>query len=365
MIKLTNGVIKRYTKIKITLIILTIVVPFCGIMGFLSMGMAASGGFVQVSGLQKSQGFFTALSDSINKYCENPSNAYTELLAMYVLKYGNIENYDTSKMAEIVNDLKTYSYSDLMNIWDFKSISELFQNSYSELVASYTQNSIQSFYYNCFFPIASEIQAYNPALRQPITISPTYSDDFLDPRNFENISFHDGNDIMCTEGTPIIAVESGYIENLGWNTAGGWRIGIRSKDQKRYWYYAHMRKYTPYHTNYKKGDYVNAGDIIGFVGSTGYSDSLPVDTLPESDLICSKATDGLFVPHLHIGLKVTHLDEKGEEQATWTDPYPILKFLEANKASVKEQFDGDKNYVSIVKPSEQRVFRIKTIGDYK
>ena len=29
-------------------------------------------------------------------------------------------------------------------------------------------------------------------------------------------------------GTPIVAVESGYIEALGWNQYGGWRVGIRS-----------------------------------------------------------------------------------------------------------------------------------------
>ena len=44
---------------------------------------------------------------------------------------------------------------------------------------------------------------------------------------------------MGSIGTPIIAVESGTIEHLGWNQYGGWRIGIRSNDKKRYYYYAH------------------------------------------------------------------------------------------------------------------------------
>ncbi len=47
---------------------------------------------------------------------------------------------------------------------------------------------------------------------------------------------------MGSIGTPIIAVESGTIEALGWNQYGGWRIGIRSFDKKRYYYYAHLRK---------------------------------------------------------------------------------------------------------------------------
>ena len=33
-------------------------------------------------------------------------------------------------------------------------------------------------------------------------------------------------------GTPVIAVEGGTVEALGWNRFGGWRIGIRSFDRK-------------------------------------------------------------------------------------------------------------------------------------
>lgn len=51
--------------------------------------------------------------------------------------------------------------------------------------------------------------------------------------------------MMGQVGTPIISVESGYVEAIGWNPYGGWRIGIRSLDQKRYYYYAHLRKTTP------------------------------------------------------------------------------------------------------------------------
>ena len=32
-------------------------------------------------------------------------------------------------------------------------------------------------------------------------------------------------DMMGQIGTPIIAIESGYVEALGWNQYGGWRIG--------------------------------------------------------------------------------------------------------------------------------------------
>ena len=48
--------------------------------------------------------------------------------------------------------------------------------------------------------------------------------------------------MMGQTGTPVMAVESGYVETMGWNQYGGWRIGIRSFDKKRYYYYAHLRK---------------------------------------------------------------------------------------------------------------------------
>jgi hypothetical protein len=62
-----------------------------------------------------------------------------------------------------------------------------------------------------------------------------------------------GNDLLGSVGAPIIAVEDGYIEALGWNQYGGWRIGIRTHDMKRYYYYAHLRKDHPFKTGLKEG----------------------------------------------------------------------------------------------------------------
>ena len=70
-------------------------------------------------------------------------------------------------------------------------------------------------------------------------------DDFGAARSYGFKRQHLGHDMMGQVGTPIIAVESGYVEAIGWNPYGGWRIGIRSLDQKRYYYYAHLRKNYP------------------------------------------------------------------------------------------------------------------------
>ena len=107
----------------------------------------------------------------------------------------------------------------------------------------------------------------------PIAKSFPYNDydDFGVARSYGFKRQHLGHDMMGQVGTPIIAVESGYVEALGWNQYGGWRIGIRSFDKKRYYYYAHLRKNYPYQSNLQVGSVVTAGDVIGYLGRTGYS----------------------------------------------------------------------------------------------
>lgn len=96
-------------------------------------------------------------------------------------------------------------------------------------------------------------------------------DDFGVSRNYGFKRRHLGHDMMGQVGTPIVAVESGYVEALGWNQYGGWRIGIRSFDKKRYYYYAHLRQNFPFNKSLEEGSLVQAGDVIGYMGHTGYS----------------------------------------------------------------------------------------------
>ena len=71
----------------------------------------------------------------------------------------------------------------------------------------------------------------------PIAAGYRYSHcpDFGKPRSYGFARPHLGNDLMGTLGTPIVAVEGGTVEALGWNQYGGWRIGIRSDDRLRYY----------------------------------------------------------------------------------------------------------------------------------
>ena len=83
----------------------------------------------------------------------------------------------------------------------------------------------------------------------------THYDDFGAGRSYGYKRRHLGHDMMGLVGVPIIAVESGTVEALGWNQYGGWRIGIRSFDNKRYYYYAHLRQNYPYAEGPKKASW--------------------------------------------------------------------------------------------------------------
>ena len=78
-------------------------------------------------------------------------------------------------------------------------------------------------------------------------------------------SFHDGVDLAANKGTPIIASRSGIVDQAGYGSANGYYVYIDHMDgyQTRY---LHMTHYIV-----KKGDYVSAGQVIGYMGSTGWS----------------------------------------------------------------------------------------------
>ena len=131
--------------------------------------------------------------------------------------------------------------------------------------------------------------------------------------------------MMGQIGTPVIAVESGYVEAIGWNQYGGWRLGIRSFDKKRYYYYAHLRQNFPYNKSLKEGSVVTAGDVIGYLGHTGYSTTENVNNID--------------TPHLHFGLQII-FDESQKEgnNEIWVSCYELTRFLYQNQSeTVKDE----------------------------
>ena len=158
----------------------------------------------------------------------------------------------------------------------------------------------------------------------PIAAGYSYSHcaDFGVSRSFGFQRKHLGNDLMGALGTPIVAVEGGVVEAMGWNRYGGWRVGIRSFDSKRYYYYAHLRKDTPFAPGLEIGQMVQAGDVIGFMGRTGYSDTENVNNIE--------------TVHLHFGLQLV-FDESQKEcnSEIWINVYDIVRLLSAHRCTVQ------------------------------
>jgi len=173
------------------------------------------------------------------------------------------------------------------------------------------------------------IPSYGLKAFSPIAAGYGYShcDDFGVGRSFGFKRKHLGHDLMGSLGTPVVAVEGGVVEAMGWNRYGGWRIGIRSFDGKRYYYYAHLQKDKPFAPGLEMGDTVQAGDLLGFMGRTGYSDR--------------ENTNNIETVHLHFGIQLI-FDESQKEcnSEIWIDAYQIVRLLSVHRSSLRKNESG-------------------------
>ncbi len=267
--------------------------------------------------------------DSHNKN-EKVKLNWIELLAYLASKYGgNFSLYKQKdldslverlrsgeKIEDITKDMKLYSYY----FESYNAILNQFIGEYQ--IESLNENGDKvykkKYGIKAFLPIAKNygFSHYN---------------DFGASRSYGYKRVHLGNDLMGSIGTPIIAVESGIVEAVGWNQYGGWRIGIRSFDGKRYYYYAHLRKDHPYAKDMEEGKVVKAGDVIGYLGMTGYS--------------TKENVNNINVPHLHFGMQLI-FDESQKDGVNqiWIDVYNIIDFLKKNKSEVYRAYEDTKDY---------------------
>lgn len=239
----------------------------------------------------------------INSHNNNEPIKYNwiELISYLACKYGgNFKKFkqtdlnslidklkNGTSMAELTKDLKNYAY--YYEAYD--AILHEFIGEYEvELpsdVGTEAKTFTKKYGVKAFLPIAKN---YNFS----------HYDDFGNTRSYGYKRVHLGNDLMGSIGTPIIAVESGVVEALGWNQYGGWRVGIRSFDKKRYYYYAHLRKDHPYDAELYEGKVVKAGDVIGYLGMTGYS--------------TKENVNNINIPHLHFGMQLI-FDESQKDRS--------------------------------------------------
>lgn len=120
---------------------------------------------------------------------------------------------------------------------------------------------------------------------------------------------HEGNDIFAKTGIPLFSASDGKILTHGWSTLGGYRLSIRVNHENAAFYYAHLSSYAPGIAN---GATVKKGQLIGYVGSTGYGPEGTIDK---------------FVPHLHFGI----YDISNSKKWVAFNPFPYLKWWEARR----------------------------------
>ena len=258
--------------------------------------------------------------DIESRKSDTPLN-WIELLAVLGSKYGG--DFSKFKESDLTNLTKRLEAGEkIENITKDMKYYPYFFEAYSAVLGAYLgeyeiqvndkdKNEVsykKQYGLKAFLPIA---KGY----------SYSHSDDFGNSRSYGYKRKHLGHDMMGSVGTPIIAVESGTVEALGWNQYGGWRIGIRSFDKKRYYYYAHLRKNHPYPVDMAIGNTVKAGDVIGYLGMTGYS--------------TKENTNNIEIPHLHFGIQLIFDEsQKDGNNEIWIDCYEIIKFLNRNTSAV-------------------------------
>lgn len=194
------------------------------------------------------------------------------------------ENYDLTKRTDL-------SYHDKMLLMqkpaDYRKLAGAYEMIFKDLR---------------YFPIPESTRQDTP--------KPVYGNSWNERRVYGGERGHEGCDIMGNQRErgfyPIVSMSDGIVERIGWLEQGGWRIGIRT-NSGAYLYYAHLYSYS---REFKEGDTVKAGELLGYMGDSGYGKT--------------ENTVGNFEVHLHLGiyLKTDHYEELS------INPYWVLKYLE-------------------------------------
>lgn len=104
---------------------------------------------------------------------------------------------------------------------------------------------------------------------------------------------HQGVDIFAKRGTPVLSTTQGIVSQVGLDRLGGKVVWVIGPALSRH-YYAHLDGYS---AQIQEGDWIEVGQVLGYVGNTGNAQNTP--------------------PHLHYGI---YLQSSGA-----TNPYPFLQ----------------------------------------
>lgn len=294
--------------------------------------MAEDGGIrwvdfnVPATALQK------AYEADVDSHKAGGSLRWVDVLAILATRYGGNWNlYSAPEMDALITSLEGGATPEkLMEGYRYY---DYYQRAYTAILGSYV-GSYQKEVPDKLSPGQKRVtEGYGLLTYHPIAEGFGYNDydDFGNARSYGYHRTHLGHDLMGGVGTPVCAVEAGTVEDMGWNQYGGWQVGIRSLDGERYYYYAHLQRDTPYHIDLEPGRLVKSGEVIGYLGMTGYS--------PTPNVSNMKA------PHLHLGMQLI-FDPSQEEgpNEIWIDLYPLTTFLAQNRATVDRDAESGQYY---------------------
>ncbi|MBE5949259.1 MAG: M23 family metallopeptidase [Lachnospiraceae bacterium] len=228
--------------------------------------------------------------NKIAEYANFYSLDLSEVLSYYMIENnfelsgGNIKLYDVASFLEKLAKLKGDRQK------DFESVKEAYAAIFNDVK---------------YFPIPASSTEY------PIEVS--FADGWGSKRCYEDEThLHEGTDIMTNHMrgyVPVVSMTDGVVENIGWLELGGYRIGIRSKSGG-YFYYAHLYRYSK---DFNVGDAVRAGELLGFMGDSGYGKA--------------EGTVGKFAVHLHLGI---YIKTKNHKEVS-INPYAVLMFFDEKR----------------------------------
>ncbi len=319
-------------------IVLLAVTLVTAILTMLPLGAKAEDDYIKYAEFNVTyQALCEALETDIESYGSSVHMSWIDLLSFLGARYGgDFSKYKTTHLREYEKRLK--EGESVEKIGKELKFYEYYKQVYTAVLQGFlgeycvqeqddkgnTKESVQ----------------YGLVVYSPIAAGFAYShfDDFGAERSYGYKRQHLGHDMMAAVGTPVVAIEDGFVEVMGWNEYGGWRVGIRSHDKKRYYYYAHLRQNRPFHADLQEGEEVKAGQVIGYVGRTGYSKEENVN--------------GIETNHLHLGLELI-FDESQKESNNeiWIDMYALTKLLDSHKSKVTrvaqtKEFYGENQIIS-------------------
>lgn len=112
----------------------------------------------------------------------------------------------------------------------------------------------------------ARLLAADPPSRLPVPVDGVHPSDLIDTWGDARSGGrrHEGIDIFASRRTPVRSATEGIVARRGGNPLGGRTVTILGPAGWRH-YYAHLEHYA----GHGRGDWVEAGEVIGFVGTSG------------------------------------------------------------------------------------------------